>query len=357
ENYVRSQNIDVQLGNGIKAFLGEDKLIAVELSNGHEIACDLAVVAIGVKPNSALAQQAGLDIGETGGILVDDYMRTSDPAIFAAGDCIEVKNYLTDKKIHAPYGDLANLEGRVAGENAVIGQSAKFPGSIQTGICKIFDYAAGTTGLSEEHARQNGKDVITVINASQDKPGFMTGKLLVSKMVADRKTGQILGVQCIGPGDVSKQIAIWATAIKGGLTVEDMVNADLPYAPPFSLAIDHSIATAHLMQNKMDGRLKGVSANEVQDRLKSDNPPILLDVRSPDEYNAMRLGNGEVLIPLGALRERLEELPEDRTREIICYCKISLRGYEAALALEANGWKNVRVMEGGIMAWPFKREK
>jgi rhodanese-related sulfurtransferase len=284
-------------------------------------------------------------------------MRTSDPTIFAAGDCIEVKNLLTDKNIHAPYGDLANLEGRVAGENAVIGQSAKFPGSIQTGICKIFDYAAGTTGLSEANARQNGKDIITVINASQDKPGFMTGKLLVSKMVADRKTGQILGVQCIGPGDVSKQIAIWATAIKGGLTVEDMVNADLPYAPPFSLAIDHSIATAHLMQNKMDGRLKGVSASEVQDRLKSDIPPLLLDVRAPDEYNVMHLGVGETLIPLGALRERLEELPEDRTREIICYCKISLRGYEAALALEANGWKNVHVMEGGIMAWPFKREK
>ncbi len=358
ENYIRSQNIDVHLENGVEAFLGEEgKLKAVKLSSGLEIACDLAVVAVGVKPNSALAQEAGLEIGKTGGVLVDDYMRTSDPDIFAAGDCIEVKNLLTDRKIHAPYGDLANLEGRVAGENAIVGKGATFPGSIQTGICKIFDYSAGTTGLSEKAARQNGKDIVTVINASPDKPGFMTGRLLVSKMVADRKTGRILGAQCIGPGDVSKQIAIWATAIKGGLSVEDMVNADLPYAPPFSLAIDHSIATAHLMQNKMAGRLKGVSVLEVHDKLKSENPPLLLDVRGPDEYDEIRLGVGEVLIPLGVLRERLEELPKNKEKEIICYCKISLRGYEAALVLEANGWKNVRVMEGGIMAWPFPREK
>jgi rhodanese-related sulfurtransferase len=143
----------------------------------------------------------------------------------------------------------------------------------------------------------------------------------------------------------------------GKLTVEDIVHADLPYAPPFSLAIDHFIATAHLMQNKMKGRLKGISASQLQDRLNAGEKPYLLDARGPDEFEAMRLGIGETLIPLGALRSRLDELPADKNAEIICYCLISLRGYEAALVLEANGWTNVRVLEGGILAWPYEREK
>jgi len=156
---------------------------------------------------------------------------------------------------------------------------------------------------------------------------------------------------------VSKQLAIWAMAIKGGLSVDIMINADLPYAPPFSLAIDHSIATAHIMQNKLKGRMKGISCTEVKNKLDAGEKPFILDTRGPDEYEQMRLGIGERLIPLGALRGRLSELPEEKNAEIICYCKISLRGYEAARVLEGRGWKNVKVMEGGIMAWPFPREK
>ncbi|HQJ09610.1 MAG TPA: rhodanese-like domain-containing protein, partial [Deltaproteobacteria bacterium] len=132
---------------------------------------------------------------------------------------------------------------------------------------------------------------------------------------------------------------------------------DLPYAPPFSLAIDHGIAGAHIMQNKIKGRLKGITPREVKAKLDSGEKPFILDVRGPDEYEQVRLGIGETLIPIGALRKRLGELPQDKDQEIICYCKISLRGYEAALILEANGWKKVTVMEGGISAWPYPREK
>ena len=359
ENHVRSKNANVITENGIAEFLGENgKLTGVKLQNGIELPCELAVVAIGVNPNTKLAKEAGLEIGATGGIVVDKYMQTSDPDIYAAGDCVESVNIITGKKVHAPYGDLANLEGRVAGENAAAGNKATFPGTIQTGICKVFDFGAGATGLSEKNAKAFGfTDIETVINASPDKPGFMTGLLLVTKLVVDKKSGKILGAQCVGPGDVSKQLAIWAMAIKGGLTVEDMVNADLPYAPPFSLAIDHSIATAHIIQNKLKGRMKGISCSEVKKKLDSGEKPFILDTRGPDEYELMRLGIGERLIPLGALRTRLNEVPADKNAEIICYCKISLRGYEAARILEGRGWTNVKVMEGGIMAWPFPREK
>ena len=359
ENHVRDNSANVITDNGIVEFLGTNgTLTGVKLQNGAELACELAVVAIGVTPNVRLAKEAGLKIGELGGIEVDPHMQTSDPDIYAVGDCVESLHRITGRKVLAPYGDLANLQGRVAGENAAAGNSVTFPGTIQTGICKVFDYTAGSTGLSETVARRLGyEDIITVVNASPDKPGFMEGLLLVTKLVADRKTGKILGAQCIGPGNVSKQIAQWAMAIQGGLCVEDIVNSDLPYAPPFSLAIDHFIATAHIMQNKMKGRMKGISAVQVKKKLENRETPFILDVRGPDEYEAVRLGIGEALIPLGALRKRLHEIPEDKEREIICFCKISLRGYEAALVLEANGWKNVKVMEGGIMAWPYTREK
>jgi len=359
ENHVKSKGANVITDNGVAEFLGENgKLTGVKLQNGTELPCELAVLAIDVNPNTALAKDAGLLLGATGGILVNEYMQTSDADIYAAGDCVESLNIITGKKVHAPYGDLANLQGRVAGENAAAGNSVTFQGTIQTGICKVFDLAAGSTGLSEKAAREAGyTDIETVINASPDKPGFMTGLLLVTKIVVERKTGKILGVQCVGPGDVSKQLAIWAMAIRGKLTVEDMINADLPYAPPFSLAIDHSIAGAHIMQNKLKGRMKGISCADVKKKLDAGEKPFILDTRGPDEFEQMRLGIGERLIPLGALRSRLNELPEDKSAEIICFCKISLRGYEAARVLEGRGWTNVKVMEGGVMAWPFPREK
>jgi NADPH-dependent 2,4-dienoyl-CoA reductase/sulfur reductase-like enzyme/rhodanese-related sulfurtransferase len=359
ENHVKSRNANIITQNGLAAFLGEDgKLTGVKLGNGTELPCELAVVAIGINPNTRLARDAGITIGKTGGIAVDQYMQTSDPDIYAIGDCIEVTNLITGKKVLAPYGDLANLEGRVAGENAAVGNRATFPGTIQTGICKVFDYTAGSTGLSEKAARDAGfTDIETVINASPDKPGFMQGKMLVSKLVVERRSGRILGAQCVGMGDVSKQIAQCAMAIKGSLTIDDMINADLPYAPPFSLAIDHGIASAHIIQNKIRGLMKGISCADAKKKIENRETVFFLDARGPDEYEQMRLGIGETLIPIGMLRKRLNELPQDKDAEIICYCKISLRGYEAARVLEANGWRNAKVMEGGLMAWPFHREK
>lgn len=358
ENHVRSKAANVITDVKLAGFMGENgKLKGVRLENGTELPCELAVLAIGVIPNTDLARAAGLEIGATGGILVNDYQQTSDPDIYAVGDCVELVQRITGAKVRAPFGDLANLEGRVAGENAVLGNRVTFPGTFHTGICKVFDFNAGSTGLSEGKARQEGYNVTTVINASLDKPGFMGANLLISKMVVDADSGRLLGLQCVGPGDVAKQVAMAAMALLGRLTVSDLVNADLPYAPPFSLAIDHFIATAHLMENKLKGRLKGIGPVQLKEKLDRGETPFILDVRTPDEFDQMRIGIGETLIPIGDLRQRLGDLPADKTREIVCYCKISLRGYEAALILEAAGWENVKVLEGGVMAWPYRREK
>jgi len=357
QNYLKTK-ANIITKNGVAEFLGENgKLTGVKLQNGTEIPCELAVVAIGVTPQVKLAREAGIKIGELGGIVVDEHMQTSVSDVYAAGDCCEIKNTITGKNVLAPYGDLANLEGRVAGENVINGNVASFPGTQQTGICKLFDYGIGITGLSEIKAKEAGLEYVKVINASPDKPGFMDGKLLITKLLAEKNSGKILGAQTIGPGDVSKQLAIWATAIKGDLTVDEMVNADLPYAPPFSLAIDHSIASAHILQNKMHGIFEGISSVDLKEKLDNNEDLFLLDARGADEYEQTRLGIGETLIPIGLLRERLSELPEDKNKEIVTFCKISLRGYEAAVLLKAHGYKNAKVLEGGIMAWPFEKEK
>ncbi|WP_028579280.1 FAD-dependent oxidoreductase [Desulfogranum japonicum] len=359
ENHMQAKGARVLTEKGVKAFTGENgKLNGVTLDDGSMVECELAVMAIGVRPNSRIAKDSGLEIGQFGGITVDQHMQTSDPHIYAAGDCVEIENLNVGGKTFSPMGDLANLEGRVAGENAMLGNCTTFPGTYHTGICKVFDFSAGSTGLSEKMAQRVGlKDYTTVVNASPDKPGFMDAKLVISKMLISTQDQRLLGFQCVGPGDVSREVAMAAMAIQGKLTIEDLVNADLPYAPPFSLAIDHFIATAHIMQNKLKGRMTGISAQEVWEKVSNGEQPFFLDGRSPQEYEEMQLGIGEKLIPIGALRKRLEELPQDKSQEIICFCKISLRGYEAATVLNAHGYTNVKVMEGGIMAWPYPRKK
>ncbi len=357
EKHVMSKGITVHTENGVAEFLGETgKLTGVKLKDGSVVPCELAVVSIGVIPNAALAKKAGLEVGDFGGITVDTHMRTSDPAIYAAGDCVEIPSRITGKKTYAPYGDLANLEARVAADNVILGDTASFPGTVNSGICKVFDLSAGSTGLSEQRAKAEGYEVITATNASLDKPGFMGAKLLVSKMVAEAKTGRILGFQCVGPGEVNRQLAEAAMAVMNGNTIYEIGVADLPYAPPFSLAIDHFITTAHILENKMAGRMAGIRNAEVKEKIDAGSTPFILDVRAPGEFEAMRLNVGETLIPLGTLRNSLDKLPQDKNAEIITFCKISMRGYEAQRVLEAEGWTNVRVMEGGIMAWPFNVE-
>jgi len=358
ENHARSKGVRVLTGVGVSAFKGHNgKLTSVVLEDGQELPCDLAVVALGVTPNTDLARQAGLDIGKTGGILVDKTMRTSDPDIFAAGDCAEVTCRITGRKTLAPFGDLANLEGRVAGENASLDAQVEFPGTIYSGICKVFDFTAGSTGFSEAKARQLGFDVVTAVNAGPDKPGFMGGKPIISKIIADAATGRILGYACVGLGEVNRQTAEAAVAVMAGLKVSDLAMADLPYAPPYSQAIDHFIATVHILENKMRGRMQGVSSLAVREMLDSSDKPYLLDVRGPAEQEEMLLGAGETLIPLGQLRSRLGELPADKSARIVTYCKVSMRGYEAQQVLWDNGYTNVLVMEGGLVAWPFPRAK
>ena len=354
KKYLKTK-ANVSLENGVSEFIGENgKLKAVKLQDGTIIPCEIAVVATGVRPNINLAKEAGLKIGECRAIEVNSYMQTSDPDIYAIGDCIEIPHLISGKKVHAPLGDLANLQGRVAGDNVIKGNVSQFPGTIQSGICKVFDYGVGAAGLSQQGAVRHGfENIETVINVSPDKPGFMGANILITKLVVDKNTNRILGAQVLGPGDVSKQVTTWAMAIQAKMTVEDMLNLDLPYAPPYSLAIDHSIATAHIMQNKLDGLFVGITPTELKEKLERKDPMFLMDLRNPGEFEVMKIGIGEKLIPQWEFRDRWDELPKDKNAEIIAWCKISLRGYEAVRALMQYGYKNVKLLEGGVLGWPW----
>ena len=354
EKEVKQKGVNIYTGVSVDAFNGEDKVNSVTLSDGSKIDCDLAVVSIGNRPNVKLAVDAGLRIGKTGGIEVNKFMQTSDPDIYAAGDCVEIQDLVSYYKIKTnwPMGDAANLQGRVVGQNITQGNEATYEGAVITGICKIFDYTVGSTGLSEKRSELEGySNIITALHMAPDKPGFMGGKPIAIKLVADKRTGRLLGAQIVGVGDVSKRLAIASMALHGKMNINDLVNLDLPYAPPFSPAIDNFIAAAHMLENKWLGRLNGISSVEVMTKIENKEDIFILDVRSPQEFEEKKLNIGEVNIPLGKICDRIDEIPKDKL--IIAYCKISLRGYEAACKLSGYGYENVKVMEGGILAWPF----
>ncbi|MBN1687498.1 MAG: FAD-dependent oxidoreductase [Candidatus Omnitrophica bacterium] len=348
--YLESHGVKIKTETTLTKIKGEKQVESVVTDRG-EIPCDLLLVSIGVRPQTVLAQKAGLKIGVTGAIRVNERMQTSDPDIYAAGDCVETNHLITRKPCFIPLGSTANKQGRVAANN-ICGYQDVFPGVIGSTVFKVFDLNVGRTGLTEAQARKEGLEVVTVLSPAPDKAHFYpTAKPIMMKLVVERKTRRLLGVQIAGAGDVDKRIDAAAMAITAKMTVDDLANADLCYAPPYAPAMDNIIAAANVARNKLDGLFESLTPMEVKEKMARGDSFVFLDVRSPEEDAEARLKDS-VLIPLGKLRARLKELPRDQ--EIITFCKISLRGYEAALILKAAGFKNVKVMDGGVMMWPYE---
>jgi len=351
EQHMESHGVKVRTGTKVEFFEGSGKVEWVVTDQGR-FSADMVILSIGVRPNVQLAQKAGLEIGTTGAIRVDQHMRTSDPDIYAAGDCVECQDLLTGKSCYVPLGSTANKQGRVAANN-ICGEADTFPAVLGSTVCKVFDYCVARTGLSEAAAGTQGYEVVTAMAPAPDKAHFMpAAKPLLLKLVVDKNSRRLLGAQAAGPGVGDKRIDVAAMAITGAMTVDQLANADLCYAPPYAPAMDNIITAANVARNKLDGHMVGASPMEVHRMMEEEADFVFLDVRSPAEYEQVRLP-GATLIPLGALRGRLDELPKDK--EIVAFCKISLRGYEAALILKAAGFEKVRVMDGGIAMWPFEK--
>ncbi len=357
QRHLESKGIKVRVGEAATSF-GSDEdghLNRVYTSKG-EFPAELAVVAIGVKPNVELAKAAGLTLGETGALKVDGEMRTSDPDIYAGGDCVEAYHRLLERPVVISSGQQANIQGRIIGTNLTGGHMV-YRGMIGTAVAKVFDYTVGATGLTEAAAKEAGFTVETVLVPGLDHAHYLPDALFIGlKMVADKATGRVLGVQVVGPGDGAKRLDVAAAAIGLKATVEDFTQLNLGYSPPYSVAIDLLVTAAQVMQNKLTGVAHTLSPLEVQELTDKGADFMLLDVRTPAEYRRERLKNPHAFaMPLGRLREKAKALPKDKL--YIPFCQQSLRGYEAAKILEGLGFKNVKFMDGGVTHWPYELEQ
>ena len=250
--HLLENQLELQIGEGLLKLHGEQgQVSAVETESGKIIAADLVVIAIGIRPNTELAIASGIALGTTGAIAVNSRMETDAEDIFAAGDCCETQDRITGKPIWMPLGDIANLQGRVAGENAA-GGDAHFPGVFGTAIFKTFDLQVATTGLTEKVAREFGFEPLSILMTRTDKSRYYPdNKQMTLKLIADKQDGRVLGAQVVGAGGVDKMIDIVATALLGKLTCADLENADLAYSPPFSQVLSPIIVAAGALQGKI----------------------------------------------------------------------------------------------------------
>jgi NADPH-dependent 2,4-dienoyl-CoA reductase/sulfur reductase-like enzyme/rhodanese-related sulfurtransferase len=354
-NYLRSKGVNILTSQTVVRFEGDDEgNVKKVITDKNELEADMVLMSVGVRPNADLAIKAGLKVTQMGAIEVNEFLQTSDPDIYAGGDCVENTHLLTGKKIYAPLGSTANKHGRLIADH-ITGESTPFPGVLGTGICRVFEYNVGRVGLSEKEASALGIKVETIICPGSDLPHFYPGvESILIKLVADKDSGKLLGAQMVGPGDIAKRLDIMVSSLSFGATAKQLPTLDLAYAPPFSQAMDSIITAANIMVNKLDGLARSVSPLEVKRKIDNNEEFIFLDVRSQQEFEEIYIDHPFVkLIPLGRLRQEACNLPRDT--EIITFCKVSLRGYEAQRILDAQGFKDVKFMDGGIAAWPFEK--
>ncbi len=352
-NYLKDKGVEILVSEKVTKIEGNEQgYVKKVITDKNEINADMIIVAVGVRPEAKLAKEAGLKLGDMGGILVNEYLQTNDPNIYAGGDCVENLNLITGINSYVPMGSTANKHGRVIGDN-ITGGKTSFPGITGTVVFKILDYNVGKTGLGEKQAIDLGYKPIICIRPSPDCADYHPStKPFIIKLIADSKTGRILGGQGLGAGEIVKRIDILATAIKFGATVKDLADIDLGYAPPYSTAIDAIAHAANIIRNKIDGLAKGISPIELKEKFEQNDDFILLDVRTKKEIEKKKFKDKRVnWIPLGSLRDKLNQLPKEK--EIVIYCQSSLRAYEAQRIIEGEGFKDVKFLDGGLLAWPY----
>ena len=323
-----------------------DGSLRVLTASGKAHPADVVILAIGVRPETALAKAAGLEIGQRGGIRVDEHMRTSDPDIFAVGDAVEVKDFVTGQWTLIPLAGPANRQGRIAAD-VIAGRDSKYRGTQGTSICKIFEGEIGQTGPSEKVLKQIGDtDFEKAYLYVNSHAGYYPGaKMLAIKVLFRKSNGRLLGAQVLGEEGVPKRIDAFAMAIQMGATVYDLEEAELCYAPPYGSAKDPVNFAGMVAANVLRGDMPLTHWDDI-------GQPFLLDVRFPPELEVESVP-GAVNIPLPALRARLGELPRDR--EILTICRSGGRAYYAARILMQNGF-SARVISGGMLSRSHRPE-
>ena len=343
---LTDKGVGLHLEDGVSRFEEKDGGVTVHLRSGKQIATDMVLLSIGVRPETKLAKDAGLAIGERGGIAVNDYMQTSDADIYALGDAVEVRHLVTGQPALIPLAGPANKQGRIVADNIVFGNKKKYPGSIGTSIAKVFDLTVAAAGANAKLLQQNNIPYISSYTHGASHAGYYPGAVPLSiKILFAPENGKLLGAQIVGFNGVDKRIEMLAQVIQRGGTVHDLAELEHAYAPPYSSAKDPVNMAGFVAENILNKKSQIIQWRELAE-LPADT--IRIDVRTHDEY---KLGTipGFINIPVDELREHLDELPKEKP--IVVTCAVGLRGYLAYRILVQNGFKHVRNLSGGYKTW------
>lgn len=347
QQHIRSKGIDLKLGISVKSFAKNGRTMMVQLSNNTIIDTDMVILSIGVKPDTTLAANAGLRLGNARGIYVNEYLQTSDPDIYAVGDAIEFTNPVTGQIMPTYLAGPANKQGRICADNIVMGNKTKYHGAINTAIVKLFDMTIATAGTAAKHLSAAGVKHIVSTTKSGSHAGYYPGaQQMTVQIVFNPDNGVLLGAQVAGFDGVDKRIDILSSYIQLKRTVYDLAEFEHAYAPPYSSAKDPINMAGFVADNILSDKVRFVYWNELNDKLKDDG--FLLDVRTQKEFSAAAIP-GAVNIPVDELRSRLDELPRDKT--IYIYCEIGLRGYLAQRIIRQKGFDKVFNLSGGFALW------
>ncbi|MDA0148403.1 FAD-dependent oxidoreductase [Vibrio sp. LaRot3] len=349
---IRNKGVDLKLGVALEAvkYHVSEQHLTLTLNNGDTVKTDILIMAIGVRPETTLAQEAGLQLGELGGIYTNQHLQTSDPSIYAVGDAIEEMDFATGEQTLVPLAGPANRQGRMAADN-MLGRSETYQGTQGTAICKVFDLAIASTGKNEKQLKASSTHYQKVYVHTASHASYYPGAETVSfKMLFDPTSGKIFGAQAVGKDGIDKRIDVMAVAQRAGMTVDQLQHLELTYAPPFGSAKDVINQAAFVANNIIKGDATPIHYDEIESL--TDNQ-ILLDVRNPSERSNGNFIQGDINIPVDELRDRMHELPKDK--EIIIYCQVGLRGNVAYRQLINRGYK-ARNLIGGYRTYLFAQK-
>lgn len=340
--HLIQKGVSLYLEEGVTHFQRTEQGIIVYLKSGKTIAADMVLLSIGVRPATALAQQAGLKLGETGGIWVDEHLETSEKDIYAVGDAIEYPHPLTGKPWLNYLANPANRQGRIVADNMALGNTVSYEGAIGTSIAKVFDMTVASTGLAAKRLKQWGMEYQSSVTHSSSHAGYYPNALPITlKLTFHPRTGKLYGAQCVGYEGVDKRIDQIAGLIKRDGTVYDLMETEHAYAPPFSSAKDPIAIAGYVASNIVGGAMPAISWREL---LEKKEQVVLVDTRTAEEFSFGTIP-GALNIPLDEMRERLAEIPADKP--VVLFCAVGLRGYLAQRILMGRGYRNVRNLMGG----------
>lgn len=346
ERHLQNIGLKIILGKSLKAIMGTDKVEVVELEDGTLVKADMVIMSVGARPRLELAKKAGLKIGQAGGVLVDATMLSSDRHIYAAGDIVESLHLVSGKKERIPLAGSANKQGRVAGANAA-GSKLLFKGVLGSAIIKAGDLTVARTGLNEKEAKELGMEYyVSYTPAFSHATYYPDSKSMIIKMVVEKFTGRVLGAQGVGWKGVDKRIDVLATAIYAKLSVFDLEQLDLAYAPPYASAKDPAIMGGMVAANILRGEVRTITPAQLNE-IKDQDDVLLVDVRTPQEFKKGSI-KGAILIPVVEIRTRYQEL--DNTKRVILYCEVGYRAYNACRFLLQKGY-DVYNVSGGYDAY------